>query len=140
MSKRLTLEPHSKEELETRYRQAKDPVERSHYQIIWLLTCGRSVSEVTEVTGYSGVWIRQLMQCYNQAGLDGLGEQRHHNGGAQSLLSDVEQAQLWQALQGPAPDGGLWSGAKVAAWMSECLGQQVWPQRGWGLSGEWNIV
>lgn len=132
MSKRLTLEPHfSKEELETRYRQAKDPVERSHCQIIWLLTSGKTVSEVTSVTGYSGVWIRQLMQRYNQTGVDGLGDQRHNNSGAEPLLSDVEQAQLWQALQGPAPGGGLWSGPKVAAWMSECLGQRVWPQRGW---------
>lgn len=61
------------------------------------------MSEVTAVTGYSGVWIRQLMQRYNQAGVDGLGDQHHNNSGAEPLLSDVEQAQLWQALQGPAP-------------------------------------
>ncbi len=30
------------------------------------------------------------------------------------MLSDVEQAQLWQALQSPPPDGELWNGRKVA--------------------------
>lgn len=46
-------------------------------------------------------------------------------------MNDVQQAQLWQALQGKAPDGGLWNGRKVADWMSELLGRLVLPQRGW---------
>ncbi|MDF5717642.1 MAG: hypothetical protein PUP93_28190 [Rhizonema sp. NSF051] len=37
MPKRISIKPHlSLTELEQRYRQPKDPVERSHYQIIWL--------------------------------------------------------------------------------------------------------
>ena len=41
MPKWITIAPHlSLEELENRYRQAKEPVERSHYQIIWLLASG----------------------------------------------------------------------------------------------------
>ena len=52
MPKRITIEPHlSLNELETRYRGAKDPVERSHYQIIWLLATGRPTEEVAAVTG-----------------------------------------------------------------------------------------
>ena len=54
MPKRLELSPHaSTEELEHRYRKAKDPVERSHRQIVWLLSEGRTTEEVCEVTGYS---------------------------------------------------------------------------------------
>jgi hypothetical protein len=47
MPKRLTIEPHlSIKELENRYRAAKNPVERSHYQIVWLLAQGKTtVSE-----------------------------------------------------------------------------------------------
>ncbi|MBP5977582.1 IS630 family transposase, partial [Brasilonema sp. CT11] len=38
MPKRLTLQPHlSIAELEHRYRQAIDPIERTRNQIIWLL-------------------------------------------------------------------------------------------------------
>jgi hypothetical protein len=52
MPKRITIQPHlSLDELEIRYRGAKDPIERSHYQIIWLLACGRATEEVADVTG-----------------------------------------------------------------------------------------
>ncbi len=38
MKKPITVKAHlSIETIETRYRKAKDPVERSHWQIIWLL-------------------------------------------------------------------------------------------------------
>jgi hypothetical protein len=38
MPKTIKLEPHlSSEELENRYRKARDPVLRSHYQILWLI-------------------------------------------------------------------------------------------------------
>lgn len=47
------------------------------------------------------------------------------------MLSDVEQAQLWQALHSPPPDGGLWNGRKVAEWISDHLERRVGRQRGW---------
>ena len=40
-------------ELENRYRKAKNPVLRSHYQILWLISEGKTTREVMEVTGYS---------------------------------------------------------------------------------------
>lgn len=54
------------DELEIRYRQAKDPIERSHYQIIWLLATGRPTEEVADVTGYSRNWIYELVWGYNR--------------------------------------------------------------------------
>ncbi len=63
MPKRITIEPHlSLDELETCYRGAKDPFERSHYQIIWLLATGRPTEEVAAVTGYSRNWIYSSSQ------------------------------------------------------------------------------
>jgi hypothetical protein len=54
MPKRISIEPHlSLTELEQCYRQTKDAVERSHYQIIWLLASGRGSQEVSQITGYS---------------------------------------------------------------------------------------
>ncbi len=132
MPKRISISPHlSLDELETRYRQAKAPIERSHYQIIWLLAQGRPTQEVAAVTGYSRNWIYELVWGYNRIGPESLGDGRHQNPGAEPLLTDVQQALLWQALQGPAPDGGLWNGRKVADWSSELLGRRVSPQRGW---------
>jgi hypothetical protein len=60
MPKKIELHPHlSTEELENRYRGAKDPVERSHYQIVWLIAQGKTTSEVMEVTGYGRTWIQR---------------------------------------------------------------------------------
>ena len=80
MPKRISIEPHlSLTELEQRYRQAKDPVERSHYQIIWLLTSGRSSQEVSQITGYSRSWIYELVWGYNRIGRESLGDKRHEH-------------------------------------------------------------
>ncbi len=77
MPKRLKLQPHvAPEGLERRYRKAKDPVERTHYQIVWLPSEGRSTKEVCEVSGYSPGWVRQIAHRYNDRGAEGLGDRR----------------------------------------------------------------
>ena len=62
---------------------------------------------------------------YNHLGPESLGDQRCQNRDRDPLLNDAEQAQLWQVLQQPPPDGGLWNGRKVADWMSELKGEKV---------------
>ncbi len=53
MPKRIAIANHlSAEELLVRYRQARQPIERSHYQIMWLLATGKTPQEVAQVTGY----------------------------------------------------------------------------------------
>lgn len=132
MPKRLTVQAHlSLEELAARYRAAKNAVERSHWQIIWLLAQGKTTHEIAEVTGYSVAWIRALIHRYNQRGPAALGDQRHTNPGGVFILSSEQQAELQQTLDAPPPDGGLWSGPKVAVWILERTGRQVHPQRGW---------
>lgn len=132
MPKRIALAPHlGTEELFARYRQTTEPTERSHYQIIWLLATGKTPLEVSSVTGYSRVWIYQLVKRYNSGGPNALGDGRHHNPGKEPQLTDVQQAQLWQVLSELAPDGGLWNGRKVADWLSELTGVRISRQRGW---------
>lgn len=132
MPKRLTVQAHlSLEELAARYRATKEAVERSHWQIIWLLAQGKTTHESAEVTGYSVAWIRAVIHRYNQRGPASLGDQRHTNPGGVFILSGEQQAELQQALDTPPADGGLWSGPKVAAWILEHTGRQVNPQRGW---------
>jgi len=134
MPKRLELSPHaSTEELERRYRKAKDPVERSHHQIVWLLSHGRTTEEVCEVTGYSPGWVRRIARRYNERGVEGLGDRRHANPGARerALLDEEGQAQLREALLGSPPGGGMWSGPKVARWIARRNGlEKVHVQRG----------
>lgn len=134
MGKRVTIPPHlTLEELAGRYRGATDPVLRSHWQIIWLLAQGHATREVAAMTHYSVKWIRQVAQRYREAGPAAMGDRRHGNPGgrARALLSGEQREQLRQALAGPAPDGGLWTGRQVAHWMTEVLGRPVGTQRGW---------
>ena len=58
MPKRIAIAPHlSVEELQSRFREAKTTTQTHHYQIIWLLACGKTTAEVITVTGYSRGWI-----------------------------------------------------------------------------------
>ncbi|WP_019509619.1 winged helix-turn-helix domain-containing protein [Pleurocapsa sp. PCC 7319] len=132
MPSSLKLKSHlSLEELKQRYRNSCDSVERSHYQIIWLLASGKTVAEVSSITNYSTKWIYKLASRYNHLGEEGLGDRRHQNQGNKPLLDDVQLAHLWQRLQTPPVDGGLWNSRKVADWMSELLERPVSKQRGW---------
>ncbi len=132
MPKRLKLQPHlSLEELEERYRKAKDPVARTHWQIVWQLAQGKPTEVVAEATGYSTNWIRQLARRYNQSGPDGMGDRRHENPGGDPILSETQLAELQKALEGPAPDGEQWNSRKVAEWMAAKTGRPVTMQRGW---------
>jgi transposase len=118
-------------DLGRRYRAARDPLARSHLQIIWLLSQGRDELEVAAVTGYSRRWLAEIVRRYNEDGPDGLGDRRARNAGAKPLLSEDDEAALRDTLSKPPADGGLWTGPKVAAWMAARLGHKVWSQRGW---------
>jgi transposase len=113
-----------------RYRAARDGIERSHFQIIWRLSQGYTAQYVACVTGYSARWISTILWRYNDYGVDGLGDQRQNNPGAAPLLDEAHQEPLEQTLEAPPPDGGLWTGRKVAQWMAGRRGRLVSPQRG----------
>ncbi len=132
MVKKIRLPPHlGADELERRYRAARDPVERTHYQIVWLLSLGQTTAEVLAATGYSRGWVQEVARRYQRDGPAGLGDRRHANPGGEALLDDTGQGELREALAGEAPDGGRWNGPNVAAWMAEKLGRAVWARRGW---------
>ena len=73
------------------------------------------------------------MRRYNSQGIDAIADGRKNNQGKKPLLNDEQQAQLWQVLQGPAPDGGLWNGRKVANWLSQLTGKKISRYRGWEI-------
>lgn len=54
MPRHIRLQPYLTEhELRERYRLAHDPVERSRWQFLWLLTRGLTATAIARVTGYS---------------------------------------------------------------------------------------
>jgi len=136
MPKTIKLESHlTSEELENRYRKAHDPVLRSHYQILWLISEGKSTTQVMEVTGYSRGWIQQLARRYNEGGPEALGDRRHGDPGARdrALLSAEQQEELKEALLKPPPDGGMWNSRKVGEWIERRSGKALSrkKQSGW---------
>jgi transposase len=130
--RRLTIPPHlALAELEQRYRRAADPVARSQWQMVWLLSGDTPTAEVARVTGYSVNWVREIARRYREDGAAGIGDRRHGNPGAPPLLDAGQQEALRHALGGPAPDGGIWTCRQVAAWIAEAIGRPVDVARGW---------
>ena len=132
MPKRIEVKPHlSVDELRTRYLDAEDSIERTRWQAIWLTAQGRSSDAVAEVTGRKAQWVQRTVRRFNAAPQSGVADLRHENRGKRPLLGVEERQALSVVLEGAAPDGGLWSGPKVALWMRELLGRSIRPQRGW---------
>lgn len=132
MARPLSVASHlSVEEVAHRYRQAHDPVARSHYQIVWLLSQGQSSAQVAAVSGYCREWVREVLRRYNGGGSEALGDQRRTNAGQPPLLDDALGEALSTALRGPAPDGGVWTSTKATLWISEQLGRPVGKVQGW---------
>jgi transposase len=121
--------------LEGLYRKASDPVLRTHLLMAWRMLLGDSIREVAQMVGYSQKWVREIARRYESEGVEGLGDRRHANPGARerALLDEEGQAELREALEGPPPGGGMWSGPKVARWIEEKTGpeKKVHVQRGW---------
>jgi len=132
MARPLTVPPHlAPDELERRYRGARDPVLRSHLQIVWLLARGEPTAAVAAATGYHPNWVREVARRYREGGPGALGDRRRGNPGAAPLLDPAGQEALRAALAGPAPGGGIWTCRAVAAWIGGRLGRPVAEVRGW---------
>lgn len=121
-------------ELEARYEAAPDPVAKSHFHALWLLSSGYEADEVAELLSFSTRWVRQLSKRYNEGGPEALGDQRVHNGTKPTILTPKALAALKERINSKTPpdDGGLWTGPKIARWLAKFHGlKSVHDQRGW---------
>jgi Winged helix-turn helix len=132
MPKYIALAPHLSEgELYHRYRQAKDPHERSRWQILWLLSQRQTARAVAASTGYSPYWVGQIAKRYHAEGPSAVYDPRRRHRVGKRLLSAEQLEHLRQAVAGPPPEGDAWTGRTVAEWMSRLLGRPVPYFRGW---------
>ncbi len=88
-------------ELEARYEIAADPVSKSHFHAIWLLSLGYAATEVAAILSFSARWIRQLVKRYNEQGPDSLADLRQGNGAAPAILTPEALSSLKQRLKTP---------------------------------------
>lgn len=119
-------------ELEARYKGAADPVAKSHFHALWLLSCGYEIDEVAELLSFSTRWVRELSKRYNEDGPEALGDQRVRNGTKPTILTPEALTALKERIKTPPDDGGLWTGPKIARWLANFHGlKSVHDQRGW---------
>jgi len=121
------------QELFRRYRACPDARVKTRWHALWLMARPAeplTAEKAAEAVGLSDVWVRKLVHRYNAKGPEGLQDGRKGNG-ARPKLTDGQRAELFAALQAEPPDGGLWTGPKVAAFALSRFGVRVRKQTGW---------
>ena len=111
----------SVDELRERYLTAPSRIEGIRWHALFLRAQGRTQADIAEITQRSPRWVSATIRRYNDGGPDSIADQRAHNGNAPEL-TDAQQDELYHLLQAPPPDGGIWSGMKVLAWIEEQVG------------------
>lgn len=133
-TKRIEIKKHhTNKELKQRYLNSIDVVEKSHWQIIWLMSMedkNYSSEEVSRIMGVSSDWVRKIVRRYNKDGAKGIEDKRKYNGN-KPILNEKQQEKLSKMLSKKPEDHGLWNGPKVAHWMSKELGMPVSTVTGW---------
>lgn len=131
MPRFITIAPHlDVVDLETHYRTTTDVVERTRWHLLWLIGQGQRVA-AAGLVGYTHNWALAIVRRYNADGPAGVRDRRATNPGLPPLLSAEDRIALQEALASPPTDGGLWTGPRVAVWMSGRLGRPIHAQRGW---------
>src|ERR1051325_4133851 len=131
---RLQLKDHlTHKELALRFRSCTDGRKRARWQALWLLSHPhqpRSADQAAELVGLTGATIRKLVHRYNAGGPPAV--TRHGGGqGRAPRLAAAQQEQLKGELLGRAPDGGLWTGPKLARRIAQLTGTPMHPATGW---------
>lgn len=120
-------------EVWAKYRACRHPVEKTRWHLVWLLLRAdepRTPAQAATVVGVSVITARAVLKRWNAGGPAGLTDRRAGNRG-RPRLTDDQRAALFAALKRRPPDGGLWTGPKVAGYVRERWQVAVRPQTGW---------
>jgi hypothetical protein len=94
--------------LEWRYETAADPISKSHFHGLWLLSKGLEIEEVAELLSFSTRWVYELVRRYNEGGPDCLGDQRVNNG--------AEARTPWRGILASSSSSSSTSSAASIGW------------------------
>ena len=104
------------------------------------MTQGRRVPEVAEIVGYNAERVRQIARHYNTEGPASLADRRAGHSGRRRLLTAREEKDLQNEVEDAFAQGQPYTRVQVARRMSEMLGREVYPARGWELLQRWVTV
>ena len=90
----------------------------------------RTPAQAAAVVGVSAITARAVLRRWNADGPAGLADRRANNRG-KPALTDGQRRDLFAALKKRPPDGGLWTGPKVARYVRDRWGVRAVPQTGW---------
>jgi transposase len=133
MPQPITLKPHlSTEDLYRHYRACQRPQEKVRWRALYLISQGEQANRAARRVGRTSGWITQLARRYNERGAEAVpNRQGDVRCGSKPHLDTTAAELLDQALRSTAPDGGLWTAPKVAAWIAERTGQTVHETTAW---------
>ena len=129
---RTGLKPYlSSHQLWERSRTCTEVKEVRRWHALWLISQGQSAQEAARTVGLCPAWVRRVVQRYNTNGPAAVQDGHSQNPGGRRPRVSRKQQQHWsQLLERPPPEGGLWSGAKVALWLEQQTGQKTYAQLG----------
>jgi transposase len=129
----ITLKNHlTADELYRHYRKCQQAREKLRWRALYLIAKGGIANHVAKRVGRSSGWVTNLARRYNKLGPAGVTDQRGElKCGVKPTLSAKQALALDAALRGPAPDGGLWTSPKVAAWIKQRTGKEVHKTTAW---------
>ncbi len=131
---RLQLMPHlTYEQLTERFRRCRDGRQKARWQALWLLSRPHqpcSARQASAVVGLTADAVRKLVHRYNAGGPTAVARNPGGQGRAPRLSAEQQQ-QLKAELLGRAPDGGLWTGPKLARRIAALTGRPLHQATGW---------
>jgi transposase len=120
-------------QIRAKYRGCRHPVEKTRWHALWLLARTdepRTPAQVAALVGLSDVTVRAVLHRWNASGPDGLADGRKGNG-SEPKLTARRRGALYAALQKRPPDGGVWTGPKVARYVRDRWRVEAGPVTGW---------
>jgi transposase len=131
---RLEVKAHlTYQQLTERFRRCPDGRQKARWQALWLLSRPQapySAAAAAAVVGLTADGVRKLVKRYNVGGAAAVARNAGGQGRA-PRLSAAQQEQLKGELLGRAPDGGLWTGPKLARRIAELTGRSMHQATGW---------
>lgn len=137
MPKKAYLAAHfSSDELRKKYRTSQDPVETRRWHLLWKISLGWTIKNAAITVGLDYQYAFKILKKYNELGEEGVRNLKkksvEHPRGKEPLLNEEQFQELTAQLKKRPPDGGIWTGPKVARWIEKETGiERVWNQRGW---------
>ena len=132
MARRIELKPHlTTTELHKRYRSCQKPQEKTRWHALYLVAKGVVAADAARRVGRASSWITTLARRYNQNGAAAVARKQSTKPSHRAKVDPKLAKELDKALRSSAPDDGLWTGPKVAAWIAQNSGREVHACTGW---------